>query len=281
MNIAENLNLESKIQRYMDLPKFLHLLETSQLFLSKISGFDDELEGGLTRLDALLIGGAAELLDFAVNRLFPGIRNMSPEESAAYKAENERIKNEIDSRKIKTVFGEFTKSDYSSVYKFQRNWIDVCCWHQNEQESMAMWKIYGAATNAVCIETTVQALSDSVHISDDSELYLSDVDYIDHETDHFKKQHPLSPYLHKSKFYTFEQEIRLIKYKPHSDIKCNREEAGSYIDIDLKKLIQSIRVSPEAPEWFFQLINGIVKNKYKLTADVSHSRMKRKPIFNI
>lgn len=281
MNIAENLNLESKIQRYMDLPKFLHLLETSQLFLSKISGFDDKLEGGLTRLDALLISGAAEILDFALNRVLPGIRRMSPEESAEYKAENERIKNELDSRQIKTVFGEFPKSDYSNVYKSQRDWLDVCCWHQNEQESMAMWKIYGATTNAVCIETTVQALADSVRISDGSEFYLSDVDYIDHETDHFTKQHPLSPYLHKSRFYTFEQEIRLIKYQPHSDIKCNRKEAGSYIDINLQKLIQGIRVSPEAPEWFFELINSIVKHRYKLTVDVSYSRMKQQPIFNI
>lgn len=279
MKIAEDLNVGSKIQRYMDLPKFLHLLENSKLFLSKISNFDDQLEGGLTQLDAFFISGAAELLDFVVKRSFPSFNKMSPEESARHQAENIRIKKEFDSRKCKTVFGEFPKKEYAEIYKAQRHWLDVCCWHQNEQESMAMWKIYGAATNAVCIETTVQALADSVIISDESEFYLSDVDYIDHEHDYFSKQNQLSPYLHKSKFYSFEQEVRLIKYKPNSDIKSKREEAGSYIDIDLHKLIQSIRVSPEAPEWFFQLINGIVKNRYNLNVAVSYSRMKQAPIF--
>ena len=95
MNISENLNLESKIQRYMDLPKFLHLLETSKLFLSKISAFDDNLEGGLTRLDALLISGVAERLDFAINRLWPSTRKMSPEEYAGYKTDNEKIQRDM------------------------------------------------------------------------------------------------------------------------------------------------------------------------------------------
>lgn len=281
MEIAESISLDSKIQRYMDLPKFLQLLESSQIFLSKISSFDDKLEGGLTHLDAFLLSGVAERLDFMVNRALPGIRQMNSVEREEYQAENDRILSEIDTKKLITVFGEYSKRDYSDIFKRQKDWLDVCCWHQNEQESMAMWKIYGAATSAVCIETTVQSLADSVRANDGSKLYLSDVDYIDYKTEHFQKQHILSPYLHKSKFYLFEQEIRLIKYNPDSDLRSERTDLGSYLDVDLNRLIKVVRVSPEAPNWFFELIVGIVKNRYKLNVDVEHSRMKQEPIFSL
>lgn len=281
MEIADHINLESRIQRYMDLSKFLHLLETSKMFLSKISSFDDKLEGGLTRLDSYILSGAMDFLDFMVNRSLPGFRKMEQKEYEEYQKENNRIKNEINAKKLSTVFGEFKRGECSDIYKRQRDWLDVCCWHKNEQESMAMWKIYGAGTNAVCIETTVQSLIDSVRVIDGSKLYLSDVDYIDHEVDTFKCWHPLSPYLHKSKFYAFEQEIRLIKYQPLSDIRSCRVDLGSYLNVDLNGLIKVVRVSPEAPEWFFNLINDIVKHRYKLNADVIYSRMKQDPIFDL
>jgi len=281
MEIAEHLNLESRIQRYMDLSKFLHLLETSQIFLSKISSFDDKLEGGLTRLDAFMLSGAADLLDFMVNRSFPSLRHMDEKERDEYQKENNRIQKEIDAKKLSTVFGEFDRNECSDVYKFQRDWLDVCCWHKNEQESMAMWKIYGAGTNSLCIETTVQSLIDSVSVDDGCEIYLSDVEYIDHEVDNFQRQHQLSPYLHKSKFYTFEQEVRLIKYQPKSDIRSCRVDPGSHLNVDLNKLIKVVRVSPEAPEWFFNLIRDIVKYRYNLNADVIYSRMKKEPIFDL
>ena len=47
MEIIEPLNREIELQRYMDLSKFLHLLESKKLFLSKASNFDDQLEGGI------------------------------------------------------------------------------------------------------------------------------------------------------------------------------------------------------------------------------------------
>ena len=48
---GEGMESETVIQRYMNLSKFIYLLQNSTLFLPKMSIFDDQLDGGLTAID--------------------------------------------------------------------------------------------------------------------------------------------------------------------------------------------------------------------------------------
>nr|WP_282444918.1 DUF2971 domain-containing protein [Idiomarina sp. ATCH4] len=145
-----------------------------------------------------------------------------------------------------------------------------------------MWKIYGGSTNSVCIITNVDRLSKAIAKKHERELVLSPVHYISHEEDNFQEYHRLAPLMHKSEFYSFENEIRLLAYNANADLLSERPEndRGTVVDIDLTLLIQEIRVAYDAPEWFFKLVKSITK-KYKVDAEVIRSKMSQAPIFTL
>ena len=71
MKISNTLDRSTKIQRYMDLSKFLHMLESKKLFMCRIDNFEDKLEGGLTTINDFFYSGAAEALSNLVNNSLP------------------------------------------------------------------------------------------------------------------------------------------------------------------------------------------------------------------
>ncbi|GAA0200318.1 hypothetical protein GCM10009123_04590 [Kangiella japonica] len=95
--------------------------------------------------------------------------------------------------------------------------------------------------------------------------------------------HPLAPLLHKSKFYSFENEVRLVAYDPEANLMEERDihDNGTLIDVDLSRLISEVRVAKDAPNWFFELVSTLVKDKYELDVDVKKSKMNQEPIFGI
>lgn len=58
----------------------------------------------------------------------------------------------------------------------------VSCWHRNEEESMAMWKLYGRVNTSVCIETTIENLtnccSEYCKKQQSHNMYLAEVQYV-------------------------------------------------------------------------------------------------------
>lgn len=284
MEIIEPLCEDTELQRYMDLAKFLHILESKKLFLSKVSNFDDQLEGGVTPTFTLLKNGTAEKLDHVMNNLWPSPTPLTEREQVAKEHISKGFDEKFNNRSVNTVFGEFkaTDCDLSNLYKQHREWIDVSCWHSNDSESMAMWKIYGGSTNFVCIVTNVKKLINSLKKPSNKNLILAEINYIDHKEDNFKVNHPLSPLLHKSTFYKFENEVRLLAYDPNADVLSDRENSdnGSLIEVNLHELLTEVRVSHDAPSWFFELVSSIVRNKYRLKVDVIKSKMSQTAIFD-
>ena len=64
----------------MDLPRFLGLVQTRSLYLSKMSAFEDALEGGLTVDDFFKTSNAPALIDLAMTDIWPSCgRNASHE----------------------------------------------------------------------------------------------------------------------------------------------------------------------------------------------------------
>ncbi len=62
---------------------------------------------------------------------------------------------------------------------FPRN-LCISCWHMNEGESDAMWKLYSTYADGVAIQSTFKQLKESFNKSTKS-IYYSEVKYIDHE----------------------------------------------------------------------------------------------------
>lgn len=277
------INKDTKIQRYIDFSKFIHLLESGSLFFSIMNNFEDKLEGGLTVIDDIFLSGCSNALHNLVNNTLVytfGVDINTPEVIDEAKRRDQEYKESLKYRKIETVFGSLPLEDQNSHKKIinaQRNWLDVSCWHSGDEqiESMAMWKIYGGPSSSVAISSTVGKISDSIKINGGNRLIIAKVEYIDYLNEHYTLEHEIAPFIHKHKSYSFENEVRLIVFNPNVNPLSDRPstEYGSIHDVDVNLLIDKVMVSPESPEWFYKLIHSIVKNRYKLDANVSRSNL--------
>jgi len=282
MEILDNLDLNTELQRYIDFAKFVDMLATQTIFLSRVSYFEDQLEGGLTPTFIMSNNGTANLLEQALDS-WPSAKKLTPEEKDEKQQRKKMQQIAYETRTYDTVFGKFPHSevDYEKVFKQHRHWIDANCWHANETESMAMWKIYGGTTNSVCIITNTEKLSRSLY-AESKKLVLSKIHYINHEEDNFQNYHGLAPFLHKSKFYSFEKEVRLLAYDPAIDLLSERDkdDKGTVLNVMLNDLIDEIRVAHDAPEWFFKLVQS-VSIKYDVDAHVVRSKMSQSAIYGL
>lgn len=281
MNILNELDRNTKIQRYMDFSKFLHMLESKQIFMCRIDKFEDKLEGGLTTINDLFYSGAAEALSNLVNNNLPsslGKGCNSPKSIGEAQKRQQEYEERSRNKSFMTVFGDIKLPEgltYKDVIKAQKKWLDVSCWHSatDDTESIAMWKIYGSDVNSICITTTIGELLDSIEEDRNTNLSVQQVEYIDHRADHYnlKVDSKIAPFVHKHKAYKFENEIRLIAYNQSNDPLADRDDTGSLIRLKSNDFISSVKVSPEAPEWFFGLVESVFNGRYGQTGMVARS----------
>ncbi|WP_233079052.1 DUF2971 domain-containing protein [Rheinheimera soli] len=272
-------NEDFELHRYMDFTKLVSLLDSSSLFFTRLSCFEDHLEGSLTHHHILLETKVVDRWYHFANYTLP--------HSFVAKKESQRTETPIikdpPEHFINTVFGDFPvkQTDARDLFKRHREWLDVSCWHAGSSESMAMWKIYGGSVDAVCVISSTDSLARSICADPKYQLFLTDVHYIAHEEDSFQSSDPLAPYFHKHHFYSFEKEVRLISYDPRDNVFGDRPECerGTIHKVNLHELITKVVVAPQAPGWFFDLVCTLVKDKYGLKVDVTRSKMNQPPIY--
>ncbi|MFA1012252.1 MULTISPECIES: DUF2971 domain-containing protein [Pseudomonas syringae group] len=220
-----------------------------------------------TVLDDFVGSDVSVLLDVSINSLWSKFSPEAKEEEAKEKVlaiQNARLS--YESRTVKTIFGHQPASSFSdnkSVFRAVSNWVDISCWHTDsaDVESMAMWKIYGGSAASVCVESTVGALVNSMIIPAGLEVHAGKVSYVDYEKDYIGVDDPLQFFFNKSKHYEFEKEFRFVLHPNKLEsLLSARAEFGTSIPVEPKSVIESVVVSPAATDWFFDLINLIMKD---------------------
>jgi hypothetical protein len=161
----------------------------------------------------------------------------------------------------------------------------VNCWHINEDESYAMWKIYSALGKGIAIQSTIQNLWDSFHECK-RDIYIGEVEYVDFDElthalkEEWERLHPKQLYLYKRRCFKFENELRVIvevvSVEDKRIIPWKYDMEGINIQIDLNKLIEKIWISPYSSEWYEQLITNIL-SRYEIDKPVKLSRVNEKP----
>lgn len=158
----------------------------------------------------------------------------------------------------------FLKSLRESTY--------VSCWHINNNESEAMWKVYCGSGEGVAIQTTYQKLRDSIT---EKNMHIGLISYINYENEKFPNlqgsYYPVNlmhPFMHKRKAFEHEKEIRIIKpcweliydSLDAPNAKIERPPVMSF-EVKLENLIESIFVHPLAPDWYFEIVKATT-NRY-------------------
>jgi hypothetical protein len=226
---ANSLDNDLVLWRYMDLAKFVSMLEKSAIWLARADTFGDKHEGRF------------------------------PDEMREY----------ID--KAYESFDEGDDSPVKDADDFQDYLVKntfISCWHQNLEENMVMWQIYGKDNNAVAIHTTVESISNNVDASALSgySLILKNVIYKDaseitgtllYEECFFRKR----------RHFAFEKEVR-ISLDTYSRINPSKNTPYGYeLPVFLNGMIDKVLVHPDSSGWFFDAVNSITA-KYGLHAPV-------------
>ena len=128
----------------------------------------------------------------------------------------------------------------------------ISCWLESDYELALMWDTYGKG--GVAIKTSIGDLIDSLAVDTKHHQYLSRVKYVDElvgssqDADH--PYNVLKIPMTKRKYYEQEKEIRLLYTREETD-----EQKGISFPIDLNCLINEVRVYPDAPPYFLDVVN--------------------------
>ncbi len=257
-NITTNINMDQKLWRYMGLDKLIDLLSTKTLFFTPLSSYakTDPFEGLQPKV-----------------HLEPLAKIIKDQKEAAGEIAMEILKQkhlpqeEMQAIAIKTE--QQMRKDMESVeYMFfnaLKSYV-VNCWHQNESESEAMWKLYTDSHKGIAIQTTVKNLTKCIHEPDGKEIYFQEVKYINFDNPEIKSDEVIidgniRPIL-KRKAFEHEREARLY-FLPNELEHCSPEQPPIKVSIDTDMLIEKIYISPFAGEPY-QSSTRTILNKFDI-----------------
>lgn len=238
------------IWRYMDLAKFVSLLEKGALFFCRSDLFDDRFEGSYPRGDAVEAA------------LPPMIAAAANDPSLPERVEKAQ--------------------QMSSWRKQLRESVLVNCWHRNEHESAAMWKLYVASDKGISIKSTVQRLIDAIRCAE--EVYVGVVQYRDYDCAVLPSMNVFHPFMSKRKSFEHEQELRAVIWDQDrfaglsGSWPVHKRDCGTHAATNLDRLIEGIRVLPGAPTEFRESIASIC-TKYCITKKPEQSRLDDIPLY--
>jgi hypothetical protein len=238
-------NEDAKVWRYMDFTKLVSLIDSSCLYFIRADKLGDPFEGSWPRINV----EAREL-----------IPNDLPKESRE----------------------KFAKA-MKNLPKVMKNWPRhnaISCWHMNQHESAAMWKLYLKSDKGIAIQSTYRRLKQS--LIDKERIHIGIVKYIDYENEWINAGDLFSPLIHKRKSFEHEQEVRAIVTKwpteEPTDFSKDTINCGLKIKTDIKTLVERIYIAPSASDWFAELVKAVI-TRYGYDFEIVHSRLDEKPLF--
>lgn len=175
----------------------------------------------------------------------------------------------------------------SRIVKSIRKHMAINCWHVNQLESVAMWKLYLKSNEGIAVRSTVKRLQHA--ITDEKQVYIGLIEYIDYKNQGIDRRNKFHPFLRKRLSFEHEKELRAIIQEipydgdpedPTTGIDYSLETIahGLNVKVDVEELIESVYVSPDSPEWLFVLIESVVK-RYGYNFEVKQSEINVSPLF--
>lgn len=152
----------------------------------------------------------------------------------------------------------------------------VNCWHVNDFESAAMWRLYSKDNNGVAIQSTFYRLRESIENAPER-ICISDVRYVDFNKEVLSGQSIVNIAVYKRRSFSHENELRAIYIREPVTIDKEKfsklnHESGKKIDVNVERMIERLYVSPYAEKWFKDLVKSVAL-KYNLTVDVVQSSL--------
>lgn len=253
-----------RVWRYMDFTKFVSFMESRCLYFTRADKFDDPFEGSLPIMTV-----------------------------EARNAVKRRVLRHPDFPKgyIDAYLNQIAST--GEINQRWRKFYAINCWHMNEHESAAMWKLYLKSNEGIAVQSIYRKLRES--IIDNEKVYIGTVKYIDYEQEFISHYYDttsvndftfngFSPFIHKRKSFEHEREVRALIERPPT---ISEERIGYYQDtiahgvkvrVNVERLVEKIYIAPSAPDWLFDLVNSVAQ-QYSFKFEIVHSILNEKPVF--
>lgn len=170
------------------------------------------------------------------------------------------------------------------------------CWHMNDSESDAMWKLYAKGSAGVAIRSIVCHVMGSFDKASDT-VYMSEMRYADPDklTAPHASRFGVSDYIFKRSAFQHEKEVRLGTHRsdvreefvddqgilkiPELGVTADQilkspARKGVYVAVDVATLVDAVVVSPYAPNWFSDLVSSLTR-KLGYEFEIVSSEMSR------
>jgi hypothetical protein len=246
-SFKEPTNKDIRIWRYMDLAKYIAMLQSRALFFPKASLLGDPFEGSSTKP---MIAARQQLAQHITSQASTPLKD--PVEFA-------RIFSDTNKNMVDTYL--------------------VNCWHMNEQESAAMWSQYSRSNEAVCIQSTYRRLDSCLPLI----IFIGEVKYIDYNVNWFEAGMGFNYIIHKRKSFEHERELRAVFWTKYGvpeaqEYKKDIDSTGIHIKIDLNSLIERVYISPLAASWFAAVVRT-ANSDYNCKFPVVQSSLSEPAVF--
>lgn len=238
-----------RLWRYMNLPKFVWMLQKRALYFARADRLGDPYEGHYTRINAL-----------GEDRYVESCR------------ENFKSANQ-----------PFDEAEYRRSFKILlqsaltcRRCLFVNSWHLNERESSAMWRLYSSLDEGICITTTFDRLCTSLP----SHTFCGMVRYLDYETEWIDMLNVFSYIMCKRLSYSHEREVRAVRWlnEPEQIAGQTTHGNGVAINIEMEALVTAVYLSPSTSPLMREVVQGLLQS-CGLTVPVLQSEVNAPPPF--
>lgn len=244
---------DQSVWRYMEFAKFVAMLQQGGLYFSSVHELEDQFEGaiGLARRepdwDEFYLGYFRKIVVTPP----PGFSQPNWSE--------ERIESEANK------LLEQLKAGSSRARS-----LLVSCWHANDIESEALWRLYcPSPTPGVAIRTTVGQLWEAT--ARDASAVVGRVHYLDFRHSFATVQN--ERVFCKRRSLSHECEVRVTLQNEHEN-----PVKGKTLTCDLMALINDVIISPFAPVWFPDVVSGAIE-KFGYSLEVRQSELLEEPFF--
>lgn len=259
-SMTEPASEDFTIWRYMEFAKFIAVLETQSLFFARVAHLEDRFEGSFP----LSQPPSRRIVEMLPKELFLNGAEISIAPSQGLE----------------------------DHWKAMRNWAMVNCWHAMPFESVAMWKLYAPSGLGVVVRSTVLGLGQALGTPPPvqpgffgaDQYRIQRIKYIDFRSCHIPIQDGAAQFFCKDQSFQHECEVRalLMRWPVRTDRWFDHDmkpdDAGQEFPVEVGNLIQEVRVSPQAPRWYLELVRKIV-SRYGLQIQTEPSELDATPFY--
>jgi hypothetical protein len=232
----------ARLWRYMDLTKLIALLDTKALYFARADLLGDAWEGATSRFNVI--------------------------------TQRTRYAGIPDDMRLKIV------ETWSKVKREARFRTYISCWHMDQHESDAMWKLY-MKDAGIAIQTTFERLQASMAEDQEHAVYVGKVRYIDYDAEEMPENNLYWPFLHKRASFRHENEVRAIlpaTMPLTTGLNSASTPPGVCVPVSIEQLIEKIFVAPMTPIWVTQVIQSVLE-RFGLRRTLQQSALSQDPAF--